>query len=132
MAGNPLVGKGVYSQQFDFFGVMEITGFNFFGALIAQEAKDNGDDVALMFVAHKEEMLILLGEAFFGQVYPGITLFEAHKILFGFEEGGYSGGNFDEVIEGARRGSIEEFEELAGGEGGGGAGDGAGSGMMKV
>jgi hypothetical protein len=71
----------------------------------------DGNDVALMFVAHEEGQFGFYVELFVGQ-------FEADVLLFGVEKGLEGGGDFNEVVEGKGFGvgRCEELEELGGEE----------------
>ena len=79
------------AQELDFFVVANICGFNFFDASVTNNAAGNGDDVPLVFVAHQEELIVLLANALAGEFKPCV-------VLFPFEEDGGGGREFDKVV----------------------------------
>lgn len=92
-AGLPELRKHVTAQKFDFLSVGGGGGFDLFSAVIAEEAQADGDNVALVLVALKKDLVVSLAD-------PGLRVLEPDVILFGFEESGNSEGGFSEVIGG--------------------------------
>ena len=116
-AGFPKIAEDVEAEEFNFFGVTTIGSFDLSGALVAQKAEANGDDVALMFIAHEDEAAFILADSF-------IFMLETGAILFGGKDGFDGGDDFFVVVEGVLFGSggLDELIEAAGNDGGSAAG----------
>jgi hypothetical protein len=113
----PEVAKEVDAQDFDFFGVIPWGGLNFRGPFIAEQAPSDGHNIALLFIANKDEAQIFLAEA-------AVLVFEPDFVLFGSDNGFDGGSDFFEVIERQLfRSGVEEFEDASGDNGVGAAGE---------
>ncbi len=101
------------AEEFNLFRVIDVSGFDLFGPLVAEEAQANGNDIALVFIAHQQELSLPLTNAFVGH-------FETIAILFDIQERFEGGDDFDEVVEARFFGTagINQLEELAGNDGG--------------
>lgn len=122
-AGFPEVAKDIEAKEFNFFGVITIGGFDFFGALVAQQVEANGDDVALVFIAHEKESSFFLSDSF-------IFVLETGAILLGGKDGFDGSDNFFVIVEGVFFGSggLDELIEAAGNDGGSATGQGPAAG----
>jgi hypothetical protein len=113
------------ANQFDFDPVVAGCSFNGLGALIGQQVQGDGSGMALMLVAHEQELLVSLTDSLFlkGETDVG---------LFGFEQRIESGGDFSEVFDGGGFMRLEMFQETAGSEGGGATGEVVMAGVRKL
>jgi len=123
----PEVAEDVTSEEFDFGGVIEGAGLDEAGAFVLEETEANGDDVALVLVAHEENLGLFLADFPFGEL-------EADVVLVGLDEGGDGGGNFEGVARGAFvwGNGFEKFQDLAGGDGGSATGKTPAGGVHEV
>src|SRR5262249_17520100 len=98
------------AKEFNFLRKVAIGSCDFFGACIIEELEEDGDGIALVLIAHQEEMAFLLAESFLGD-------FDAKVVLLTSAEPGGGIGEFDEIFGiSFFAGRFEEFEDFFGGD----------------
>jgi hypothetical protein len=117
----------VSPEHFDFDGIAEGAGINEFGAFVMEGAAGDGNDIALVLVAHEEELGVFLADFAFREL-------EANAILIGLEEGGDGRGGFEGVARGAFvfGNGFEEVQDLGGGDGGSAPGKTPAAGVREI